>query len=121
MDSRRDRPDARITAGQQARPPPERTTSMSELTELAEKYIAMWNETDPSARRALISEGWSDDGRYVDPLAAVTGHDEIDALVAGAQAPSPGMPSRLPSAGDPPPAHARSTWGLAPAAAAAPA
>src|SRR5258708_16161779 len=98
MDSRRDRPDARITAGQQARPPPERSTSMSDFTELAEKYIAMWNETDPPARRALISEVWASGGRYVDPLAAVTGHDEIDALVAGAQAQFPGMTFPLASA-----------------------
>jgi hypothetical protein len=29
---------------------------MSDFTKLAEQYIATWNETDPSARRALIDE-----------------------------------------------------------------
>ena len=46
---------------------------MSDFTKLAEQYIATWNETDPSARRALIDEIWAADGRYIDPLAEVTG------------------------------------------------
>src|SRR5262249_32712005 len=78
----------------------ERTTTMSDFTELAERYIAMWNETDPAARRALISEIWSEDGQYIDPLAEVSGHDGIDAVVAGAQAQFPGMTFRLASAVD---------------------
>jgi len=32
---------------------------MSDFTKLAEQYIATWNETDPSARRALIDEVWA--------------------------------------------------------------
>ncbi len=87
---------------------------MSDFTQLAEKYIAMWNETDPSARRVLINEIWSEDGRYVDPLAAVAGHDEIDAVVAGAQAQFPGMTFRLASAVDAHHDQARFTWELGP-------
>jgi SnoaL-like domain len=93
---------------------------MSDFTEIAEKYIAMWNETDPPARRALIGEVWSENGRYVDPLAAVTGHDEIDALVAGAQAQFPGMTFRLASAVDAHHDQARFTWELGPDGAEAP-
>ena len=93
---------------------------MSDFTELAEKYIATWNETDPSARRALISEVWSEDGRYIDPLAAVTGHDEIDALIAGAQAQFPGMNFRLATAVDSHHDQARFTWELGPDGAEAP-
>ena len=59
---------------------------MSDFTKLAEQYIAAWNETDPSARRALIGEIWSEDGRYLDPLAQVEGRDQIDAVIAAAQA-----------------------------------
>src|SRR5262249_59398508 len=87
---------------------------MSDFTELAEKYIAMWNETDPAARRALISEIWSEDGQYIDPLAEVSGHDGIDAVVAGAQAQFPGLTFRLASAVDPHHAQARFTWVLGP-------
>ena len=54
---------------------------MSDFTKLAEQYIATWNETDPSARRALIDEVWSPGGQYIDPLAEVTGHDQIDAVI----------------------------------------
>ena len=58
---------------------------MSDFTKLAEQYIETWNETDPAARRALIGEIWAADGRYTDPLAEVTGRDQIDALIAAAQ------------------------------------
>src|SRR5260370_36827827 len=85
-------------AAQQSRPPPERNPTMSDFTELAEKYIARWNETDPTARRALISEIWSENGRYIDPLAAVAGHDEIAAGAAAARAQFAGMTFRLASA-----------------------
>jgi hypothetical protein len=93
---------------------------MSDFTELAEKYIAMWNETDPTARRALISEIWSENGRYIDPLAAVAGHDEIDAVVAAAQAQFAGMTFRLASTVDAHHDQARFTWELGPDGADAP-
>ena len=57
---------------------------MSTHEQLAHRYIALWNETDPAARRRGIEELWSDDARYVDPPAdapiagfdvAVTGGD----------------------------------------------
>ena len=87
---------------------------MSDFTELAEKYIDMWNETDPSARRALINEVWSSDGRYIDPLAAVAGHDQIEAVIAAAQARFAGMTFRLASAVDAHHDQARFTWELGP-------
>ena len=68
---------------------------MPDFTKLAEQYIATWNETDPSARRALINQIWSQDGRYVDPLTEVTGPDQIDAVIAAAQAQFAGMTFRL--------------------------
>ena len=93
---------------------------MSDFTELAEKYIAMWNETDPAARRVLINEIWSEDGRYIDPLAAVAGHDQIDTVVAAAQAQFPGMTFRLASPVDAHHDQARFTWELGPDGADAP-
>jgi len=56
---------------------------MSAFTQLAEQYIATWNETDPSARRALIDQVWSENGRYIDPLAEVTGGDVVPARGRG--------------------------------------
>jgi len=87
---------------------------MSDFTKLAEQYIATWNEADPSARRALIDEIWSADGRYTDPLADVTGLDQIDAVIAAAQAQFGGMTFRLAGAVDAHHDQARFTWELGP-------
>ncbi|KJS55621.1 nuclear transport factor 2 family protein [Streptomyces rubellomurinus] len=92
---------------------------MTELTatalqQLAERYLAVWNETDPAARRKLVDEVWAEDGRYTDPLAAVAGRDAIDGLIGAAQAQFPGMRFTL----GPVDAHhdiARFTWNLGPA------
>ncbi|GAB7182155.1 nuclear transport factor 2 family protein [Kitasatospora sp. Ki12] len=86
------------------------------LQQLAERYIAVWNETDPAARRKLIDEAWAEDGRYTDPLASVVGRDAIDALIGAAQAQFPGLEFTL----GPVDAHhdiARFTWNLGPAGA----
>lgn len=50
-----------------------------------EKYFAMWNEHDPVARRAIIGELWSDNAVSADPMSCATGHEAIDAMVAGIQ------------------------------------
>lgn len=34
---------------------------MKNLTELADRYVAVWNEPDPERRRAMIRELWDDD------------------------------------------------------------
>ena len=54
-----------------------------------ETYFAMWNEHDPVARRAVIAELWTEDATSTDPMSSVTGHDAIDAMVAGIQATMP--------------------------------
>jgi hypothetical protein len=87
---------------------------MADFTQLAEQYIAAWNETDPSARRALIGEIWAEDGRYVDPLADVTGPGQIDAVIAAAQAQFTGMTFRLAGPVDAHHDQARFTWELGP-------
>jgi hypothetical protein len=87
---------------------------MSDFTKLAEQYIATWNETDPSARRALIDEVWSPGGQYIDPLAEVTGRDQIDAVIAAAQQQFAGMTFRLAGAVDAHHDQARFTWELGP-------
>ena len=87
---------------------------MDGFTRLAGQYIAAWNETDPSARRALIEEIWAEDGRYVDPLAEVTGRDQIDAVIAAAQAQFAGMTFRLAGPVDAHHDQARFTWQLGP-------
>lgn len=87
---------------------------MSDFTKLAEQYIATWNETDPAARRALIDQVWAADGQYVDPLAEVSGRDQIDAVIAAAQQQFAGMRFRLAGPVDAHHDQARFTWELGP-------
>lgn len=87
---------------------------MSDLQDLAERYLATWNETDPAARRRLVDEVWAEDGSYTDPLVAAEGRDAIDATLGAVQAQFPGLAFTLGGAVD---AHhdiARFTWELGP-------
>lgn len=88
---------------------------MSDFTKLAERYIEAWNETSAPARRALIDEIWAADGQYTDPLADARGRDQIDAVIAAAQAQFPGMTFRLAGPVDAHHDQARFTWELGPA------
>jgi hypothetical protein len=53
---------------------------------LVDRYIAAWNERDPDARDAAVAAVFADEGRYVDPLADVTGHGAIAELIGAVQA-----------------------------------
>lgn len=85
---------------------------MDDFTGLAERYIAVWNESDPVQRRLLVERLWSGDARYVDPLADVSGHDGIDTMIGAVQGQFPGMTFSL--AGDVDAHHeqARFCWEL---------
>ena len=85
---------------------------MADVATVVERYIAMWNETDPERRRSIIAEAWTDDATYLDPGMAGDGPDGIDAMVAGVQERFPGHRFEL-SAG--PDAHhdrVRFSWHL---------
>jgi hypothetical protein len=80
-----------------------------------DRYLAIWNETDAAARRALIAQTFTDDAEFTDPLVEVKGADAIDSTIAGVQSQFTGLTFRLGGAID---AHhniARFTWELAPA------
>lgn len=75
---------------------------MTDLKHVTDRYIAQWNEPDPAARRALISELWTPDALHVlvvppqeirdaaaslavpAPPLEVRGHDALNARVARA-------------------------------------
>ena len=63
---------------------------MTDVTQLVDRYIDMWNETDPARRRDIIARTWTDGGAYVDPLMQAAGREAIDAMVGGVQARFPG-------------------------------
>jgi hypothetical protein len=81
---------------------------------LAERYIAIWNETDPARRRRDIDDLWARDGRYVDPLTVAEGRDAIDVTVAAVQSQFPGMTFRLVGPVDGHHNQARFAWELGP-------
>ncbi len=63
---------------------------MIEAATIADRYIALWNETDPARRRALLAASWTEDARYVDPLMQGEGHAQIDALIDAVHGRFPG-------------------------------
>lgn len=65
-------------------------TTTTSTPELIDTYFAGWNEADAERRAELVARAWAPDGRHVDPLADVTGHEALAALVAGVQAQFPG-------------------------------
>jgi len=63
---------------------------MSDPTTVVCTYIDMWNETNPERRRELVAQALTDDARYLDPIMAGNGTDEISAMIGVAQEQYPG-------------------------------
>ncbi len=63
---------------------------MTDYAGIVDRYLATWNEPDPAARSAAIAAQWTPDGTYTDPLATVSGHDGVAAVIAGAREMFPG-------------------------------
>lgn len=82
------------------------------MTDLAERYLACWNETDPASRRRLIETHWAPGATYVDPLADVQGYDAVDATIAAVQAQFPGFVFTQLDGMDAHHQQARFGWGL---------
>ena len=87
---------------------------MSTYDEIAERYIATWNEPDPERRRVLVGELYGPDARYSDPMVVADGRDEIAATIGAVRAQFPGMAFRLAGPVDGHHAQARFGWELAP-------
>jgi hypothetical protein len=93
---------------------------MTAYDELAQSYIDTWNETDPGARRAAVDQLYSEDARYVDPLAVADGREAITAMIGAVQDQFAGFVFRLVGAVDGHHNQARFGWELGPAGAPAP-
>jgi hypothetical protein len=87
------------------------------MDDVITRYLDCWNETDPAARRKLIGDVWTADGRYIDPLADAHGRDAIDATIAAVQGQFPGLVFTLAGPVDTHHRQARFQWGLGPAGA----
>jgi hypothetical protein len=91
---------------------------MTDATTIARRYIELWNEKVPSRRREMLSQDWTRDARYVDPLMSGDGADGVDALIAGVQQRFPDFTFKLigePNGfGDHLRFQLRFSWGLGP-------
>lgn len=92
-------------------------TAIPDARQLAEQYIAVWNETDEDRRLKLLEAHWTDDARYVDPIAQASGRMQINALVGGVHQRYPGfrfaLKGRVDGHGD----QMRFSWTLGPSGA----
>lgn len=87
---------------------------MTDAAEIAARYIAVWNETTPSRREALLSEGWTDDAEYVDPMMAGRGRAEVSALIGAVHQRFPGFRFALSGEADGHGDRVRFSWMLGP-------
>lgn len=85
---------------------------MALTNSVTERYIAIWNETDPGKRRDLIGWAFSEGAVYLDPMLSGSGHAGIEAMFEGVQAQLPGAVVSL--VGEPDAHHdwVRFTWQL---------
>lgn len=83
-------------------------------TEIVDRYIAMWNETDAGRRRDLVARTWTEDASYLDPLMRGDGHGGIDAMVQAVQDRFPGHRFRRTGGIDAHNDRLRFSWELAP-------
>jgi hypothetical protein len=93
---------------------------MNTYDDLAQRYIDAWNETDAGARRAAMDKLYTDEARYVDPLAVAEGRDAIATMIGAVQQQFPGFRFRLAGPVDGHHNQARFGWELGPEGAEAP-
>ena len=87
---------------------------MQAPNDLAEGYIAAWNESDAGRRQALIAGTFTETASYLDPMMAGEGHAGIAAMIAAVQERFPGHRFRLRGAPDGHHDRLRFSWELAP-------
>ena len=89
---------------------------MDNPQEIAGRYIAAFNETDPARRRELLEATFTADSAYTDPQVDLRGLDEIDGFIAQTQAHFPGFTFSLGGSVDAHHDQARFQWHAGPSA-----
>jgi hypothetical protein len=56
---------------------------MNDANQIAERYVAVWNETDPNARSRAIAELWVPDGVHFVGSREAQGYDALEKRIAG--------------------------------------
>lgn len=87
---------------------------MTDVKQVAHRYIELWNERAAHRRREMLAANWTADARYADPLMSGNGHDGVEALISGVQQKFPDFKFTL--LGEPSGfgEHVRFSWGLGP-------
>jgi SnoaL-like domain len=88
---------------------------MQDATQLVERYLATFNETDTDRRRALIETLYTTQGTYTDPNVDLSGPAQIDGFVAQTQEMFPGYTFTLGGTVDAHHNQARFQWHSGPA------
>jgi hypothetical protein len=91
-----------------------RSENMNDINLVASRYIDLWNERSADRRRAMLSQHWARDAKYVDPLMSGDGHDGVDALISGVQARFPDFRFQLIGQPNGFGENLRFSWGLGP-------
>jgi nuclear transport factor 2 (NTF2) superfamily protein len=55
------------------------------------RYFEAWNAGEPEELAKAVAAAWTADGSYTDPLAEVSGHDQIAAVITAAHQQFPGF------------------------------
>jgi len=92
-------------------------TAAHDAATIAQRYIAVWNETDDARRAALIEAGWTADAHYVDPIAQASGREQISALVGAVHQRYPGFRFNLFGKAEAHGDNLRFSWTLGPSGA----
>ncbi|MGH6882031.1 hypothetical protein [Hypericibacter sp.] len=56
---------------------------MDATQDIAERYVAVWNETDPERRRRQIAELWTPAGQHYVDVREVRGYDALENRITG--------------------------------------
>ncbi len=87
---------------------------MNDANQIANDYIAAWNETDAAARRAKLGDGWATAAAYADPVARAEGLTAIDDMISGVQRRFPAFRFKLSGAPSGHGEFVRFRWTLGP-------
>jgi ketosteroid isomerase-like protein len=78
--------------------------------DIVQKYIATWNETDATRRRKAIDAIYTEDCRYIDPNADLSGREQVDHFIGAVQKQFPGAEFVLAGSLDAHHEQVRFTW-----------
>ncbi len=87
---------------------------MPHASQIADNYLATWNEIDPARRQTQLCERWAQTARYADPMMQGEGRDEVGRLIAGVQDRFPGHRFSLVGQPDGHGRFVRFCWALGP-------